>query len=91
VRTEKHEPLLNWCRELAERRVGQGVAMNEVVQALRIVELTTLKALRSDPESEALGPAVRDVISPRFDFGIDRVLEVYEDAAAFGVESPPGD
>ncbi len=86
VRSGQHEPLLNWCRDLAERRVAEGFDLNEVVHALRTLEVITLEILRSDAEGVELGQALRAHISTRIEFGIDRVLEVYEDAAAFGLE-----
>ncbi len=88
VQTGENEPFLGWCRDLAERRVTQGFAIDEVVQALRIVDRVVVETLRTDPEAAGLDRALRDHVSTRVEFGIDRVMEVYEDAAAFGVEAP---
>jgi hypothetical protein len=60
--------------------------MNEVVQALRIVDRVVVETLRGDPEAADLDRALRDHVSTRVEFGIDRVIEVYEDAASFGVD-----
>ena len=87
VQTGENEPFLGWCRDLAERRVAQGFDMDEVVQALRIVDRVVVETLRTDPEATALEGALRDHVSTRVEFGTDRVMEVYEDAAAFGVDA----
>jgi nucleoside-diphosphate-sugar epimerase len=86
VQTGENEPFLGWCRDLAERRVTKGFDMNEVVQALRIVDRVVVETLRGDPEAADLDRALRDHVSTRVEFGIDRVIEVYEDAASFGVD-----
>ncbi len=87
VRTASNEPLLNWCRDLAERRLGEGFDVGEVEAALEIVNAAVIEALSEDPEAAELGTALHDHIDTPIHFGIDRVLEVYEDAAVFGSES----
>jgi hypothetical protein len=88
VRSGENEPFLNWCRDLAERRLGEGFAVDEVVAALRIVEEAVHSALRTDPDGPGLEPAIRDLVDVPVQFGIDRVLEIYEDSEIFGLERP---
>lgn len=88
VRSGENEPFLNWCRDLAERRLGEGFAGDEVVAALRIVEEAIHSALQSDAASPGLERAVRDLVDIPLQFGIDRVLEIYEDSEIFGLERP---
>ena len=86
VRGGENEPFLNWCRDLAERRLAEGFSVDEVVAALRIVDAAVMGALRRDPESSELGTALRDHIDTPIEFGVDRVLEVFEDAAVAGLD-----
>ena len=89
VRGGANEPFLNWCRDLAERRLGEGFNVDEVVAALRIVDEAVVDTLSGDPEAGELASAIHDLIDTPVEFGVDRVLEVYEDAAVFGAERPP--
>jgi len=86
VRSSENEPFLNWCRDLAERRISEGFSCDEVVAALRIVDHAVVEALSGDPEGAELKPALHDLIDTPIEFGIDRVLVVYEDAAVFGLD-----
>jgi hypothetical protein len=88
VRSSENGPFLHWCRDLAERRIFEGFGCDEVVAALRIVDRAVVDALSSDPESTALGSVLHDLIDTPIEFGIDRVLEVCEEAAIFGLEQP---
>ncbi len=88
VRSGEHEPFLNWCRDLAERRLGEGFDVDEVVAALQIVEQAVHAALRTDPASQQLEAAIHDLVDVPVQFGIDRVLEIYEDSRVFGRERP---
>ncbi len=88
VRSGENEPFLNWCRDLAERRLGEGFAVGEVVAALAIVEEAIHTALQPEPDSPELEPAIRELVDVPVQFGIDRVLEIYEDSETFGLERP---
>jgi hypothetical protein len=88
VRSGENESFLNWCRDLAERRLGEGFAVDEVVAALRIVEEAIHSALQTDPGGPELEHAIRDLIDVPLQFGIDKVLEIYEDSEVFGFERP---
>jgi nucleoside-diphosphate-sugar epimerase len=86
VRSSENGPFLTWCRDLAERRISEGFGYDEVVAALRIVDRAVVDALSSDPESAEFGSALRDLIDTPIEFGIDQVLEVYDEAAIFGLD-----
>ncbi|HSO23127.1 MAG TPA: NAD(P)-dependent oxidoreductase, partial [Chondromyces sp.] len=86
VQSGENEVFLNWCRDLAERRLAEGFSVDEVVAALKMVDAAVVGALREDPEHAELKTALRDHIDMPIEFGADRVLEVYENAAAFGGE-----
>ncbi len=88
MRSGENEPFLNWCRNLAERRLGEGFAVGEVVALLGIVEEAIHSALQPDPDSPELEPAIRELVDVPVQFGIDRVLEIYEDSETFGLELP---
>lgn len=87
VRTGENEPFVSWCRDLAERRIADGLAVEEVVHALRSLDAITVSTVRGDPEGSGLERSLRDLVSTRIAFGIDRVLEVYEDASVFGLDA----
>jgi nucleoside-diphosphate-sugar epimerase len=86
VRSGENGPFLSWCRDLAERRLLEGCSGDEVVAALGIVDAAVVDTLSRDPEADSLGAALHDLIESPFEFGIDRVLEVYEDAEVFGLD-----
>jgi hypothetical protein len=70
---------MGYCEELARRRIGQGVDADEVVLALRTLERVCMETLREDARTDRLSDALRDHVEVTLEFGIDRVLEVYED------------
>ena len=86
VRSRENEPYLNWCGDLAERRLSEHASAEDVVADLRLLGAVMMATLREDPEGGQLGPALHDHIETTLEFGIDRVLEVYEDATVFGRE-----
>jgi hypothetical protein len=90
VRSGENEPFLIWCRDLAERRISEGFGCDEVVAALRIVDAAVVETLSGDPEAAELSSAIHDLIDTPIEFGIDRVVEVYEEAEVFGLDRQPG-
>jgi nucleoside-diphosphate-sugar epimerase len=86
IRTGDNELFVSWCGDLAERCVARGLDEDEIVFALGSLDSITVDTLRADPEGATLAPALRELVSRRIAFGIDRVLEVYEDARVFGVD-----
>lgn len=87
VGSGENGPLLEWSGELARRRLAEGMVVDEVVAAFRLLEEAVTATLRGDPEGRELGPAIRDLIDTPIEFAIDRVLEVFEDSAVFGPQS----
>ena len=59
-----------------------------MVAALRIVEDAIHSALQTDTGSAELEHAIRDLIDVPLEFGIDKVLEIFEDSEVFGLERP---
>jgi nucleoside-diphosphate-sugar epimerase len=84
VRTREKQVFRAFCHDLARRRADQDLTADEVVGALRTVDHAVLKILRQDAESAGLFPAIRDWVSMTVEFGIDQVLEAYEEAEIFG-------
>lgn len=82
VRTGERATFMQFARDISLRRSQQGFASKEVIQALRSFDWVVLDVLRADPEGALLGRALHDWITMTLEFGIDRVLEVYEDAAS---------
>lgn len=82
VRTGERHTFMQVARDISLRRSQQGFTCNEVIQALRSFDWVCLEVLRADPEGALLGRALHDYITMTIEFGIDRVVEVYEDAAA---------
>ena len=78
-RTGDKAPFVGYCEELARRRVRQGVEAEEVVLALRTLERVCMETLRGDARAARLSDVLRDHVEVTLEFGIDRVLEVYED------------
>jgi len=86
VGSGENGPLLDWSRDLAGRRLAEGLAVEEVVAAFRLLDRAVTSTLRADDEGRELDTALRDLIDTPLEFAVDRVLEVFEDAAAFGAE-----
>lgn len=80
VRTGERHTFMQFARDVSLRRSQQGFACNEVVQALRVFDWVCLEVLRGDSEGALLGRVLHDYVTMTLEFGIDRVLEVYEDA-----------
>jgi hypothetical protein len=81
IRTGEKRSFMTYCRDFAERRSQQGIRVSEMVHALRGLERVCLEILHRDPEAKDLDRAMRDYVSMTVEFGIDQVVEAYEDAA----------
>jgi nucleoside-diphosphate-sugar epimerase len=86
VRTGANEPFVSWCGDLAERWVAAGLDAEELVFALGSLDAIAVDTLRADPEGASFARSFRELVSARIALGIDRVLEVCEDARAFGAD-----
>ncbi|MBL8722176.1 MAG: NAD(P)-dependent oxidoreductase [Myxococcales bacterium] len=80
VRTGERNTFMQFARDVALRRSQQEFSREELIQALRALDWICLEVLRGDPEGALLGRALHDYVTMSIEFGIDRVLEVYEDA-----------
>jgi len=88
ARTGQKTPFMGYCQELARRRLGQGFSAEEVVHALRTLDRACVETLRRDPRGGDLADAIHDHVHVTLEFGIDRVLEVFDDHASGGSGRP---
>ena len=75
VRTRMKIDFLSYCRELAERRLEQGFAAEEIVGALETLDRVCIKILIKDPDSMDVQPYLYSCITMTIRFGIDQVME----------------
>ena len=78
VRTADKTVFRSYCRELAARRFRQGFGCAEVVQAFHAEREIALRALRADPRSKDLLPAINMHVAGTFAVGIDELQDVFE-------------
>jgi len=78
IRTGEKGPFMLYCRNLAERRAQQGFDAEEISFALRALDRITRQVLARDPEAAGLDSALHDYVTMTVEFGVDRVIEVYE-------------
>jgi len=79
VRAQDRGLFLAYCRDLAEKRIQDGVGVGELIDALRLINDTALEILGADPDAEGLDAALYAYLTMTIEFGCDQVLEVYED------------
>jgi hypothetical protein len=82
IRTGAKGPFMAYCRDLARLRLGQGFPAGEVLHALRSLQRICQETVRRDPESAGLQRALHDYLDMTLDFGVDQLLEVYEESEA---------
>jgi nucleoside-diphosphate-sugar epimerase len=80
IRTGAKGPFMAYCRDLARLRLGQGFPAGEVLHALRSLQRLCQEIVRRDPESAGLNRALHDYLDTTLDFGVDQLLEVYEES-----------
>lgn len=80
VRTREKKGFMTFCRDLAGRRMSQGFESRELVHAVRTLEKAVLESVRRDPEAAGLESALHDHLEMTVEFGIDQILEAYDDA-----------
>ena len=80
IRTGAKGPFMVYCRDLARLRLGQGFPAGEVLHALRSLQRICQEIVRRDPESAGLDRALHDYLDTTLDFGVDQLLEVYEES-----------
>jgi len=86
VRADDRGLFLGYCRDLAEKRLGDGIGATEIVDTLRLVNTSALEVVCADSRAEGLEAALLDHLTMTIEFGCDQVLEIYEDLA--GEEIP---
>jgi len=80
IRTGEKKGFMTFCRDLAGRRMAQGFEARELVHAVRTLERACVDAVRRDPEAAGLDSALHDHLEMTVEFGIDQILEAYDDA-----------
>jgi hypothetical protein len=78
VRTRERSILVSYCRDLAERRFGQGFASREVCDALRELNRIVFKTLRRDAEAEGLRGDIYEHVTMTLSWGCDEAQQVFE-------------
>ena len=80
VRTGEKGFFMSACRYLAEHRREQGFSLNEVTEALEVLNDICLFVLLDSEPDDSDRSALNDHIGMTIQFGIDAVCEVYEEA-----------
>ena len=75
IRTRMKIDFMSYCRDLAERRLEQGFAPEEVVGALETLDKVCINILIQDPDSTDVQPYMYSCITMTIRFGIDQVME----------------
>ena len=94
VRTGEKGFFMSACRYLAEHRREQGFSLNEVTEALEVLNDICLFVLLDSEPDDSDRSALNDHIGMTIQFGIDAVCEVYEEAGdseAFAAEHYQGE
>lgn len=78
IRTRDHGVFRAYCRDIAERRYGQGFACREVLDILRLKRDLCLEELSRDPETVPVRERLDKTVRTNFSLGLDEVVDVYE-------------
>jgi nucleoside-diphosphate-sugar epimerase len=78
VRTRDRAVLLDYCRDLAERRLEESFGREEVCTAVQELGRVCLKTLREDPDSKGLEEEMQGQVAMTLMFGCDQVHETFE-------------
>ncbi len=79
VRTGTKGGFMAFCRNLAEHRHRQGFRVEDLVASLRTLRRVSLEIVGRDPEAGNFRQAIHDYLAMTVEFGIDQVLEVFEE------------
>ena len=79
VRTRDKGIFMAYCRDLAQRRFGEGFLAEEVCSAVEILGSICLRRLLDDPEGQGLDHDLDDHITTTVRFGCDQILETFEE------------
>lgn len=78
VLTREKSVFTSYCRDIAEHRYQMGFSMQEVCEALNMINQICLRILRDDPAAEDLDRTIHNSLTLTFKFGIDQVMEIFE-------------
>jgi nucleoside-diphosphate-sugar epimerase len=79
IRTRDKALFKNYCQDLAEHRFEQGFTVQEVCDAVTVMNNVCIKILGEDSTTKELHKtALKDYITMTVQFGIDEVQEVFE-------------
>ncbi len=78
VLTREKSVFTSYCKDVAEHRLEMGFSMQEVSEALNMVNQICLRVIREDPAAEDLDRTLHNCITLTFKFGIDQVMEIFE-------------
>jgi len=88
IRTREKGLFMSHCRDLAKRRIEQGLSLADVRTALTVLNETCIKALLT--AGEPVKPELLDdLISSTIQFGLDEVEDVYETEEALQSQRSP--
>ena len=79
VRTGTKGGFMAFCRNLAEHRHREGYRVEDLVASLRTMRRVSLEIVGRDPEAVGLRQAIHEYLAMTVDFGVDQVLEVFEE------------
>jgi nucleoside-diphosphate-sugar epimerase len=88
VRAGTKAGFMAYCRELAEHRYRQGYRAEELSASLQALRRVSLEILGRDPEATRYRRAIHDYLAMTIEFGIDQVLEVFEEHETGAIADP---
>lgn len=92
IRLRVKADFMDYCRDLAERRLEQGFSGQELLGALELLNEVCLKVVHSDPDAEDMRPHTPTCITMTLQFGMDQVMDVIDNQQVeLGHYVPPAD
>jgi nucleoside-diphosphate-sugar epimerase len=88
VRTGTKGGFMAFCRNLAEHRHREGYQVENLVASLQALRRASVEIVGRDPEAAHLRQAIRDYLAMTIEFGIDQVLEVFEEHETGALPDP---
>jgi hypothetical protein len=92
IRVRQKADFMDYCRDLAERRLQQGFDGSELIGALQTLNEVCLEILHADPEADDMVPHLPTCITMTLRFGIDQVKDKMDEMQQEIAEyvPPPG-
>ena len=92
IRLRVKADFMDYCRDLAEKRLAEGFSGEELVGALQTLNEVCLEVVHRDPDAEDMRAYTPTCITMTIQFGLDQVLDVIDaQEAEAGVYVPPTD